>query len=326
MAPMRAVQVVAPGRAEFVEIPIPPLQPGYALVRPHLISLCGSDIQMLHHEAPEQYPFPPGTTGHEVVARVEEVDSDDVPFKAGDLTLTLAPKHGAMAEYYLAPIEHVLPLPAGSPPEHLLMAQQLGTVIYACKQLPNLIGKTVAVIGQGSAGLWFDFMLRRLGAERIVAIDLQAHRLAHSRRYGATHTVHNGPEDPVERLLDVNGGNLADVVIEAAGWESAVNLAIALAAEYGFLLQFGMPLGQQFTIDYYRMFKKCLTNKSIVHASREAGQGSTRYALELIASGAIDVAPILTHRFPFERVCEAYELQRTAGDGSVKIVVEMPGP
>ena len=134
---MKAVQVVSRGKAQFVDAPKPQLQPGYVLVRPHLVALCGSDNWMLNHCPPEEYPFPPGTTGHEVIAQVEAIDADHPSVTVGDLTLTLAPDHRAMAEFYLAPIENVLPLPAGKTPEELLMAQQLGTVIYACKKTPE---------------------------------------------------------------------------------------------------------------------------------------------------------------------------------------------
>ena len=73
---MKAVQVVSRGKAQFVDAPKPQLQPGYVLVRPHLVALCGSDNWMLNHCPPEEYPFPPGTTGHEVIAQVEAIDAD----------------------------------------------------------------------------------------------------------------------------------------------------------------------------------------------------------------------------------------------------------
>jgi D-arabinose 1-dehydrogenase-like Zn-dependent alcohol dehydrogenase len=57
---MRAVQVVFRGHAEFVELPKPEVKPGHVLVRTSLLSLCGSDIHMLHYAADEKYPFPPG--------------------------------------------------------------------------------------------------------------------------------------------------------------------------------------------------------------------------------------------------------------------------
>src|SRR5215210_4145419 len=159
---MKAVQVVARGKAKFVDVPVPKLQPGYVLVRTRRLSLCGSDIRMLHFAPDDAYPFPPGTTGHEMVGEIESIDAPGSPFQIGDTVLALAPSHQAMAEYFLAPIEHVLPLPPGIPVEQLLQAQQLGTVLFACQLLPKLTGKTVAVIGQGSAGLFINFELKQL--------------------------------------------------------------------------------------------------------------------------------------------------------------------
>jgi threonine dehydrogenase-like Zn-dependent dehydrogenase len=322
---MQAVQVVAPGEARFIEIPRPEVKPGHVLVRTRRLSLCGSDIYMLRYAAPEHYPFPPGTTGHEMVGVVEAVDPPTPGLQTGDLVLALAPSHQAMAEYYLAPLEHVLALPTGKPIEHLLQAQQLGTVIYACKFLPSIVGKDAAVIGQGSAGLWFNFMLRRLGARRVFGIDLQGHRLSAGKLYGATDVIHNAENDAAEALHDLTDGAMVDLVVEAAGEVSAFNLAYQLVKEYGELLYFGVPRAGIIEFDWRGFFFKYCRAQSICDASREPGQTSTRQALEMIARGDLDVAPILTHRFPFRQVMEAYELQETRDEGAIKIVIEMPG-
>ena len=320
---MRAVQVVARGKAEFVEMPKPELIPGHALVHTRQLSLCGSDIRWLHYAPDSAYPFPPGTTGHEMVGVVEAVDAPGSGINVGDVALTLVSNHQAMAEYYLAPVEDVLVLPPDKPAECLLQAQQLGTVIYACQFLPNVVGKDVAIIGQGSAGLWFDFMLRRMGARRVIALDLQDFRLKAGEQYGATHTIHNSQQDAVGTLLEITGGQLADVVIEAAGEVDSVNLSVQLAKAFGFILFFGVPRGQSFA--YHDMFfHKCLRAQAIVGAMRDPDHNCTRMALEMIASGELDVSPILTHRFPFERVLEAYELHHTQDEGAIKVIIDMP--
>ena len=73
----------------------------------------------------------------------------------------------------------------------------------------------------------------------------------------------------------MNGGSLADIVVEAAGRESSINLAIELAkADTGFFLRFRVPY-EPITVNYGRIFTKCLKNKSIVHAGREPGHTST---------------------------------------------------
>ncbi|MCU0501916.1 MAG: alcohol dehydrogenase catalytic domain-containing protein, partial [Anaerolineae bacterium] len=195
---MHAMQCLAPGKVSFIETPKPALKPGHALVKTMLVSLCGSDVHMVYYEPAERYPFPPGTSGHEMIGVVEAVEAPGCGFAPGDIALTLAPYHQAMAEYYLAPVEHVLVLPKGKPLDRLLMAQQLGTVIYACQRLPNLIGKRVAVIGLGSAGLFFAAMCRRLGAEQVIALDIMPHRVAVATHFGATHAINNAQVDPLD--------------------------------------------------------------------------------------------------------------------------------
>ncbi|MEX0614083.1 MAG: zinc-binding dehydrogenase [Pirellulales bacterium] len=321
---MKAVQVVARGRAEFVDAPVPSLRPGHVLVRTRRLSLCGSDIRMLHFAPEDAYPFPPGTTGHEMVGVVEDIDAPESALQVGDTVLALAPNHQAMAEYFLAPVEHVIPLPSGIPVEHLLQAQQLGTVLFACQRLTNVSGKTVVVIGQGSAGLFFDFQLRQLGAGCVIALDLESFRLELSMAFGATHTIHNAVVEPCEAIRQTSGGELADVVVEVAGEVPAINLAIDLVRHGGDILYFGYPRGQTIPFNFDRLFHKCCRAQTIVGATIEPNQASTRKAVDLIASGRIDVGQLITHRIPFANVVDAYELHRTRGDKCIKIVIEMP--
>ena len=321
---MRATQVVGRGQVAFVDMPEPSPRAGHVLVRPLLISLCGSDVHMLHHAAENRYPFPVGTTGHEVIAEVVAADDGEGTVRPGDLTLTLAPRHTAMSELFLAPWEDVLPLPDCGSLEHLLMAQQLGTVTYACKRLPNLVGLDVAVIGQGSAGLFFDAMCRRSGARHVIGIDVQEARLAASSAFGATHAVNAEREDSITAVQDITGGSMADLVIEAAGTESAINLAPCLVKRGGNLLFFGIPHVDGLSFDYEAFFRKCCSTVTCVGAGLEPGRCSFKQALDMIASGDIDVSPMLTHRLPFARVLEAYQLATTKEDGAIKIVVEMP--
>jgi threonine dehydrogenase-like Zn-dependent dehydrogenase len=321
---MKAVQVVARGRAEFVDAAVPMLRPGHALVRTRKLSLCGSDIRMLHFAPEDAYPFPPGTTGHEMVGIIEAINAPGSGLQVGETALTLAPNHQAMAEYFLAPVEHVIPLPAHLPVEQLLQAQQFGTVMFACQRLPGVQGKTVAVIGQGSAGLFFNYHLRQLGAERVIALDIDAFRLRLSKQFGATHTIDNRVTEPGEAIRQLNGGELADIVIDVAGEVSAINLAIDLVRHSGDILFFGYPRGQVIPFNFELLFHKCCHAHTIVGATVEPNQASTRTALDIIASGRLDVKPLITHRLPFTDVMDAYELHRTRGDQCVKIVIEMP--
>ena len=323
---MKALQITAPGEADFVNVSKPSPKPSECLIRPTTLSLCASDIWMWRYSPAENYPYPPGSSGHEIIGIIEEINGELPGLQVGDTVLTIYPAQLGMAEYFVVPFKNVLPVPAGVLPEHLVQAQQLGTVIFAAKQLPNIIGKSVAIIGQGSAGLWWNAICKRLGAREIIGIDLQAHRAKIGLQFGATHAIHNRSTDPVPSLQEILDGRLPDIVIEAAGENDSINLAFEIVRQDGLVLQFGVPHEQSFVVDYYKQFRKCITVKHVVNASQEPGHTSTLAALKLIASGEIDVAPAITHRFSFDEVLQAYDLQRTRDEGAVKIIIDMPKP
>jgi len=242
------------------------------------------------------------------------------------LALTLVHGDRGMSEYVRSESENVIPIPDGVPLEHLLMAQQLGTVIYSSKRLPNMLGKDVVVIGQGSAGLFFDTVLHRMGAKRVIAVDVKAARCAAAWKFGATHVINSSERDPVEAVTEITGGRMADLVVEAVGEHETINLMGRLVMERGTVLSFGIPRGDRvFEFDYWSLFRKYCHLITSSGAINDPGRESFRMALKMIADGDVDVSPMMTHRFAFEDVLDAYELARTRADGVIKIIVEMPG-
>ncbi len=320
---MRATQVMAPGKFQIVEISKPTLRPGEALVRTKQVSLCGSDYHSIYFSKPSEYPLPPGMSGHEVVGIVEELNGSSAVVNVGDSVLALVRGNRGMAEYSAVPIEDLLPLSNKLPSAHLLQAQQLGTIIYASKHLPtSVVAKTVAVIGQGSAGLWWNYMMRRLGARQVIAIDLQGHRLAISKQYGATHTVHNVDVDAISAVRDLTGGEMVDIVVEAAGEPDTIRMAVGLVKRHGAILYFGVPRLETLDYPFAELFRKTALVRTIVGALSDPNHECTRMALDLIDRGEANVGPMITHHFPFAQVIDAYDLQTTRDEGAVKIIVD----
>ena len=178
MATMPAALATGLKQIHCDEIAVPVPEPGKVLVKSTLASICGSDLHIVYmgwnvHE----FPLEHGAPGHEGVGEV--VDGGGTEFSPGDLVLTVPNIWGSktFAGYQLIEPHFLLKLPNDIPEAHLLMAQQLGTVVFGCRRLPSLIGQTVVVLGQGSVGLFHDFMLRRLGAHRIIGIEPVAERL-----------------------------------------------------------------------------------------------------------------------------------------------------
>ena len=322
---MRAIHIKTPGHAGFVEVPVPEVIPGTVLVQPLVESLCGSDVRAVFYAAPAEYPLDVGRGGHEIIARVLEVNGH-AEVNPGDLALTLVNGDRGMSEFVRSESENVLPVPSGVPLERLLMAQQLGTVIYSSRRLPNVMGKDVAVIGQGSAGLFFDTMLHRMGARRVIAIDVIAARCELAWKFGATHVIDNSLCDPEKIVAEITDGQMADLVVEAVGEHETINMMARLVKERGTVLSFGIPRGEPvIEFDYASLFRKYCHLITSSGAITDPRRESFRMALDLIATGEIDVAPMATHRFGFDDVVDAYELARTRDDGVIKIVIEMPG-
>ncbi len=323
---MKAVQIIERGKPVFVETPKPTLRAKHALIKTLRLSLCGSDIRHIHYLPEDRYPTAAGETGHEMVGFIEAIDPANEDFQVGQRVLCLAPDHRAMSEYYLAPIKHLLPLDPATPLEHSVQAQQFGTVLYAAQTLPDLNGKTVAVIGQGSAGLWFNFALKQRGAAKIIALDLKDYRLNYSKAYGASHTIPNGGLPPASikyAMRAMNDELPPDVIIEAAGEAESIRLAIEIARHDGFVLIFGVPRFETMDFPIFEAFWKSLTVKSRVGTIYDPQHACTRQALDYINSGAVDAAAMITHTFKFEQVLEAYELHHLQDEGAVKIVIDM---
>ena len=179
MSTMPAAVNTALGLIQCHETPIPEPTLGKVLVKTNLASICGSDIHIVHMGwNVKEYPLPPGYPGHEGVGEV--VDGGDTEFTPGDVVLTVPRiwNARAFAKYQIIDPGQLLRLTGTKPLSELLMAQQLGTVVFGCKRLPPLQGLTVLVIGLGSVGLFHDFMLRRLWARKIIANEPIHERLS----------------------------------------------------------------------------------------------------------------------------------------------------
>ena len=302
-------------------VPAPDPEPGKVLVRTRLASICGSDLHIVYmgwnvHE----FPLPHGYPGHEGLGEV--VDGGGTDFAPGDLVLT-APNiwsSRTFAGYQLIEPHFLLKLPRDVPEKHLLMAQQLGTVVFGCRRLPSLIGQTVVVVGQGSVGLFHDFMLRRLGAHRIIGIEPVPERLAAGRAMGLDEAVDVSGRRATEAVMDLTGGEGADLVIEAVGSVETLNQTLQLAKPLGRIAVFGLPpTMERVPFDWDTFFRKRLDMHTVFGAQDEPGLPAFQIAVDYISRGDIDMAPFVTHTLPIDRVQEAFDLAHTKEDGALKV-------
>jgi L-iditol 2-dehydrogenase len=321
MSTMLAAVVAVRGDIEAREAPRPEPGPGRVLVRMQMASICGTDMHLTYDGWPlNDYPLPPGAPGHEGLGRV--VDGGGTEFHPGELVLTVPNiwESRNFAEYQALPPHFLIRLPEDRDPAHLLMAQQLGTVIFAGRELPPLNGETVVVIGQGSAGLFHDYWMRRLGAGRIITIEPNRDRREAGLALDVDDAIDVTGEAAVDAVLSLTNGEGVDLVVDAVGGGETLAQAVKMARAEGHVHLFGLPSSNDLVeFDLAGYFLKRLNMTTTFGAQDEPELTAFREALDLIQRGEIDMAPFVTHIFPLSRVREAFELAHDPRDGALKV-------
>ncbi|HZU17863.1 MAG TPA: zinc-binding dehydrogenase [Candidatus Dormibacteraeota bacterium] len=324
---MNAAVLVAPGRIEVGHFDVPEPTPGGVLVRMRAASICGSDLHVIFDGFHRGNLGLPGYPGHEGVGEV--VASDSPEFSPGQPVLTVpAPSEGnrCFAEYLALDARFVLPLPPDGDPTRLLLAQQLGTTIYAMRKFwPSGEGAACAtVLGAGSAGLFFLQQLRAAGFEKVIVSDLEPYRLRVARELGADLAVHAPRESVVEATMDLTEGVGADLVIEAAGYDACRAQCVEAVRERGRIGFYGYPErpgSAPFPIEL--AFRKAPTIEFTVGTQREPALRSFREALRAIHEGRVEVGHCLEPRFPLARAPEAFATARERRPGAVKVGIDL---
>ena len=318
---MKAARITAQGRIDVIDVPDPaPPAAGQVIVAAETGCLCGSDIPFFSHAQPS-YPLATGLSLHEIIARVTATASPS--FHVGDRVLAMPLGLLGCAEQLLIGDDRLVPIDEALSNDAAVVSQPMATVLSALSTIPNLVGLNVAVLGQGPIGLLFDACLSSLGAARIIGIDVLEARVARSCEFGATDVFvarEPGGRDAIERVAQLTGGAMADLVVEAVGHdEQQFNLATALARVKGRVLYFGIPPDERIDVALEPVVRKSLT----IHTSvPDDLRPFVTIAQRAIARGRIDPARLITHRFPFSQVQKAFETYRDRRDGALKVIVD----
>ena len=315
---MRAAVVTAPRRVELRSTPLAEPGTGEVVVALEGCGVCASNLPVWEGRPWFEYPQAPGAPGHEGWGRVVAVGSAVREVVVGTRVAALSYK--AYAEYDVADADAVVPLPE-SLGDAAVPGEPLGCAVNVVRRSAIEAGQTVAVVGIGFLGAIITRLAARAGA-RVVAISRRPFSLDVARTMGAHETIvmddHQRIIDEVRRLTDGRG---CERTIECVGMQWPLDLAGELTAERGRLVIAG------FHQDGPRQVNMQLWNwrgLDVVNAHerdpREYVRG-IREAVGLLASGDLDVAPLLTHRFPLDELGAAFEATRTRPDGFMKALV-----
>ncbi len=320
---MKAAQLVAPRRFKFVDVPTPEISaPEGILVRVERAAICGSDMPSFAYDHPASaYPMPPGVSVHECIGVVAA--SRSPRFKEGDWVLALPDRSNGLAEYFTSAAPRAIHLASFPHKEQILMTQPLGTVVWACRKLPNLLLKDAVVMGQGPMGLLMAHTLSNLGARTVIAMDRLDYRLDASKKMRATHTVNVDREDPVEAVRRVTDGRMADLAVEIVGHQQeTLNRCLELVKRGGTVLAFGVPDDQVYGVDFARIIRQNIT---LIGTIGPDVQNDFPMAMDMIVQGRVNVAPMITHVLPFEAAQRGFEMFVNRTDGAIKVVLNYDG-
>lgn len=328
MDTMRAARLVENGRMACEATPMFEPEEGQVVVKNQMAAICGSDLHQVFFGAyGVKMPAEPGWPGHEGVGEV--IESRYEGLKPGDKVLTVpgAGFQRCFADYQTLPGHWCLQLPDyDGPVEDLLMAQQFGTTIFALRRGNfDYTGKTVAVLGQGSAGQFFAWQAKHLGAENVVVADLSDARLAQSSVFGADIAVKGDADGQAvrEAVMDCTNGRGAHIVVEAVGRAETIKHAVDIARPRGNVVFFGLPDGSEdVPFNYMKFFMKQLQMYSVVGAQAEEDLSSFHKALDWIARRQIDVTQMVSHRLDLEEIDKAMLLAHERDEDALKVTLD----
>ncbi len=334
--------------------PVPEPAPNEVLVRVRRVGICGSDVHYFTHGHIGNFVVKdPLILGHESAGVVEAMGSAAKKFARGDrvtiepgytcgecfycktgqynlcpdvIFMATPPIDGAFCEYVAWPEDFVFGLPDGMSFEEGAMMEPLSVGLWAVKRGEVEPGDSVAIFGCGPIGLLTLQAAKAAGATTLIAVDIEERRLQHARRLGATDVIDDRRGDAVNYIREITSPlrgfgpdcSGVDVAFETAGAVAATRNALAAVRPGGVAVLVGLPPESMVEIDL------------VAAASKEIDiRGQFRYAnryppaIALTAEGRIDVASLVTHHFPLEKVAEALRFSDEQKAESLKVMVDV---
>ncbi|XP_028026601.1 sorbitol dehydrogenase-like isoform X1 [Bombyx mandarina] len=336
-----------PNDLRLVQTPIPEISDDEVLLRMDCVGICGSDVHYWQKGQCGHFVLEePMIMGHEASGVVAKIGSKVKNLTVGDrvaiepgvpcrycefcktgryhlcpdmIFCATPPVHGNLVRYYKHAADFCFKLPDHVTMEEGALLEPLAVGIHACKRGGVSAGHVVLVLGAGPIGLLTMLTAKAFGAHKVLIIDILQSRLDFAKSLGADYTLLIGKDsneaELVRKIHEILEGH-PDVSFDASGAQATVRLALLATKSGGVAVLVGMGAPEQ-------------TVPLAGALSREVDiRGIFRYvndyptALAMVASGKINVKPLVTHHFSIEESLEAYEVARQGAGIKVMIHVQ----
>jgi L-iditol 2-dehydrogenase len=313
---MKIAMLPVPERFEILDEPVPAIAGDEVLVRVAACGVCASELDMwqgkLSHATMPWYP------GHEVSGVVEQVGAEIATMRPGDRVATWVTTRG-YAEYVAAKQEHCFP--AGDVPLDLALGEPMACAVNAVDLANPALGDDVLIIGAGFMGNLVQLLVEQQGPRQIIVADPRVDALDRATKLGATVVVDPVHESLVDRVGELTDGKGVDTTFEVTGVQQAIDPIGDVTRMSGTVVITGyhqgeprrVPLGQW----NWMAFR-------IVNAHfREVATilRGMRMGMRLLTTGRVRLDELVTHRYPLERIDEAFRTAVDKPEGFVKATV-----
>jgi len=324
----------------------PPVGDGQVKVRFGAGGICGSDLSYYGKGRVGDFAvMQPLCLGHEVSGEVVEVGAGVTRVKKGDRvainpnqpcrvcrTCVAGKGHlclkmnfygsaavfphiqGVFREVIVATEAQCFPVPQSCDFRTAAMAEPLAVALHAIRRAGSLVGKSVLVTGVGPIGSLCLLAARRAGAARIVVTDVADGALKRAAELGIDDAVNAVSAPERVEAWYANKGSF-DVTFECSGNAAAMTTAIQATASGGCVVQVGMIAGPTADIPVNRFVSREVDLLGAFRFDSEYGA-----AVHELATGGIDVSPLLTHTFKMTAANDAFAV---AADRSQSMKVHL---
>jgi len=342
---VKALLYTGPCTLEYTDAPDPTYGDDDILVRVKACGICGSDVQGYTGKTGRR--LPPLIMGHEAAGVVEAVGKNVTAFARGDricfdstvycnqcpackqglfnrcdkrqvlgVSVPAFKRHGAMAEFVVVPhwICAKLPDEMSFVQASLLEPASIGA--HAASRAPITDSDTVVVIGAGTIGLFILQAARLRGARQVIACDINEFRLGLAKQVGAEFCINATETQPEAEILERTAGRGADVTFEAVGFAQTFGQAISMTRVGGTVVGVGnLATKTEFNLQE-------LVCRELTFTGSYASAGEFRMCIDQIASGQINVEPLISEVLPLSDGASAFARLLEAEEDLLKIVLE----
>lgn len=332
---------------ELRDVPTPAYGPSDVLIRVHAAGVCGTDLHIWEWDAWASGRLkPPVTVGHEFAGEIAALGAEAAAeglLAVGDLVtaeghivcghclqcrnghghlcsrtrIIGVDRDGAFADYIAMPASNIIKL-GGIPVAVGAIMDPIGNAVHTVLEGGELPGSTVFVLGCGPIGCFACGVAKAAGASLVIASDLNDMRLSLATKMGADVILNPGRDDVLARIKELTGGDGVDLVCEMSGHPAGHGQAFAAARLGGRVNLLGTP-SRTTEVDFARdvIFKGLTLYGVTGRKMYTTWQQMARF----LRTGQLDPMPVVTHRFPLERIADAIGVIKDGKAG--KVILEI---